>query len=292
MNKNGFTLIYLLVIIIFICLLGFTLYKVFYPIDSSSLKPITNIEEPINLKNKNDLKNEQNLIENNKVTPTPYYKGYIITPFPDFSEQAPKSETKYDKLSWLIFEDKQMGLKFKHPKQWGVPKVIFREGSDAGTLYSVTFPNSTFQVGGTSREFSEGRGATVFDFNGFGNKLFWENAQELCQDQDFFECKIENEKILLINGASCYEDYRVIPTLSKILIVDRPGKIISGLVFGGEFADESYLKPAYDWFCNLDNEDTNYISIFNDALRQRRLNLETMANLDLFEEVFKTVEFF
>ncbi len=211
------------------------------------------------------------------VRPTP-----II--LPDWTKESIKPRNIFDLTKWKLYEYPKVGLRFKYPPQWGNPETVFQRG-DTGWYFQIHFTNnSLFKVGGTSKDFSAGRSSDWTDFNGFGNRrLFGISTQNICEGQLF--CQKNGLNVHVVTNVH-QEDCLGMPgyMFKRLMFLDRPNNIISGLAFGGGFIFPEYPE---DLICS-GSERT--IQSFRQAILDRRLNGESMINFDLYEKVFETVE--
>lgn len=208
--------------------------------------------------------------------------------------------------NWKVFRDSSVGISFKYPPEWGMPKITFRKSLDGSDfLFHVVFPNSPFRVGGTSADFEEGREGSWTDFNGFGHNpnslFFWDNPQKLCDNKDWLKCDIgQNNEVDFLSGARCVQ-LASISSFERIKFIDRPTRQITGLAFGGYFLSDKFLEnfstliPAghrqSNW-CDIstDNMIPAEVKMMNDKVKSKNLDAESLKNLDTFEKVFETIE--
>lgn len=101
--------------------------------------------------------------------------------------------------NWKTYENKEIGISFKYPSEYGDFNLTIRNGGYSGKIYTGEFPNNKFFfVGGVTNDFSAGRGGYFTDFVSYsyeGDKYYYygpgpATAKEL----------LEPDKILYIDG--------------------------------------------------------------------------------------------
>ena len=212
-------------------------------------------------------------------TPTPS--------LPDFSKEPVKPRTNVDISNWLTFDDPQVGLRFKYPPEWGKTNTQIEKGSK-GSKYMIYFDNLEFKfmIGGSSVDYSVGRGSDVNDFVGFNHNVWPYTADDICNDIGVLFCQKIGNTVQVLYGIKCSaQECNPYTWYARYMYVDRPNKNkFQGLVFGGNF-----LSPYLNTLV-MDNQTPRVIRQINKALLDRRLDEETIKNLDTYEKVFETVE--
>lgn len=219
-------------------------------------------------------------------SPSPNQQSLVLD-FSALEAELVKPKNEIDTSNWSQFEDKLVKVRFLYPSSWGKPQTNFNRG-ETGWFYRVYFPNSSFSFGGTSPDFSAGRGGSFVDFNGFshqGHKLFWDNAETLCQTDDLISCQISDNKVFVTSGISCGPV--ALGSGARILLVDRPGEQISGLAFGGSFLSIAYSSITQA-LCQVDDQKSK--ERFNNLIKERRLDTESIRNLDTINKVIETIK--
>lgn len=74
------------------------------------------------------------------------------------------------------------------------------------------------------------------------------------------------------------------------MFVDRPTKLISGLVFGGEFLSSSYDSMADNICIEVGNTNKQLVKDLEQMIVEKNLDTESIKNLDTLEKVFETIE--
>ena len=225
----------------------------------------------------------------NSAIPSPSLKPQsLVLDFSALEAESIKSKSEIDTSNWNQFEDKLIKVRFLYPSAWGTPSTSFNRG-ETGWFYRVYFSNSSFTFGGTSPDFSAGREGSFADFNGFsqqGHRLFWDSAETVCQSKDLVSCQISGKQVFVTSGAtSCGPS--IWGSGSRILLEDRPGEQISGLGFGGSFLSTAYSSITQA-LCQVD--DQNSRDRFNKLIKERRLDAESIKNLDTIDKVFETIK--
>lgn len=226
-------------------------------------------------------------LNNSIPSPSPNQQSLVLD-FSALEAETIKPKSEIDTSNWNQFEDKLIKVRFLYPSAWGKPQTTFNRGG-TGWFYRVYFPNSSFSFGGTSPDFSAGRGGSFIDFNGFshqGHKLFWDSVDALCDSKDVVSCQISGKQVFVAIGVtSCGTS--IWGSGSRVLLVDRPGEQISGLAFGGSFLSTAYSSITQA-LCQVD--DQNSRERFNKLIKERRLDAESTKNLDTIDKVFETIK--
>lgn len=215
-----------------------------------------------------------------------------------FSSELPKARTAFDLTTWKEFSDSRIGLKFKYPSDWGVPDTVFTspEKTDAckatGHLYTLTFPHSSFRVGGESLDYSTecGRGRGINDLYYFSG--FTSCSQSRYQQTNLLFCQVLGNKLHLLSSYNYWSEDTYVGNYYRLLFINqKTNRYSGGIALGGPFFS-SELNQKISLMCKQDDEvcQEKYYSLIDKATLDRKLDKQSMATFDTFEKVFETVE--
>lgn len=248
-------------------------------------------------------KQKASLVENvtktdkNEVTKyNPLEKSVEPTPTiipPDYSAESAKTRTVFDLSMWKTYENTEIGLRFKYPSEWGRPKgelstcdnpELCSNDGEPATTFLLKFPNSEFQIGGGSKNFTPHRGTNILhDFTGFST---WYSPEEVCKIPWFIFCQQTDNKVNYVSTPACtWEPYSGFG-YERVLLIDLPNKKVNGLAFGGDFIPKGLMDYP---FISCDEQTKKVVG---NAIISRKLNSEIMKSFDTFEKVFETIEIY
>jgi len=217
---------------------------------------------------------------------SPTQSTIFPTTFPilePFTPQSRVPRTQFNLSEWKTFEYPPVAMRFKYPPEWGNPDSKYLPG-ETGFSFLVRFPNSSFVVGGTSKDYSAGRGGRFSDFNGFGNKFWWKETKNICSSETIF-CQTTATSAHIVT-TSTREGPSLFPSYARLYFTNRSGQTISGLAFGGSFLSPKLKKYTSDF--QISNYETERKS-FDAAVIERKLDDISMEQFDEFEKVFETI---
>jgi hypothetical protein len=225
--------------------------------------------------------------------------------FQDLLNETVKPITQIDLSSWKVFEDKQVGIRFKYPPDWGEPQSELRNLNnpsteyppESGWVFYVMFSNNNnINITGGSNDFMRAIGGCTFI--GFGTEKY-PSAQQYCElTKDYvIYCQPIKENLHILSGFNSgigSECHHSLP-YNRIYFLNRPNKLISGIEFGGQFLSPRYYgsngssKYSLEEFLKAANNDK---SIVNKLVLDRKLDAESIKNYDAIEKLFETIEEF
>ncbi len=238
-----------------------------------------------NLQTDTDSNNNEVLIMTSQPTPT-------IVP-PDFSDKPVQTRNQFDLSSWKTFNNEEVGLQFKYPSDWGTPKVNYNfchnkplcsTDNQPAAVFRLEFPNSSFTIGGASKNFSPSRGTNMlYDFPGFGR---WkkEDLVKFCATPWFINCTNTDDIVHYTTTPACMGEPGSGFGYERVMLLSRSSGSINGLAFGGKFIPDDIGSPYHT--C----DDVVEKSVGN-AILARKLSPSIMKTFDLYEKVFETVSF-
>jgi len=241
------------------------------------------------------------------VTPTPTIQPInsisINTPSPSGSTQdkeilalfneKPKSRTVINVETWKIFEDKTVGIRFKYPPEWGEAHSDFQDINDklnnppltTGWVYYIQFSNhDRIYISGASKDMSQPRGGC--SFRGFETIKF-PTPQKYCNNsKDTIYCQPAGNGLHVLTGTNNASKTQCIEydPLKRIYYLNRPSKIISGIVFASDFLSNKYDLEKMLALIEGNNDKINALVL------ERRLDTESISNYDTLEKLFETIE--
>ena len=145
------------------------------------------------------------------------------------SNTKPSSQIP-DQSEFATFKNDKIGIEFQYPKEWGDLSLSFKKGSNSGEKFEGLFgsvDNTWIEVGGVTKDFSEGRGSVFTDFDGY-------TVSELKKYEP-------NSTIKLLSGqqAVLLENKEISMVLSKsdrAVLINLPGPTFYGIAF-------KYVRP-------------------------------------------------
>lgn len=230
-------------------------------------------------------------VSHHAVTPT----GFLLPtarptfiPFPNFSTNSSQLRNTFDTSTWQQYDNSEIGLRFKYPPEWGTPSITYRKGQVSGMYYRLSFSHSRFMVSGETSDFADlPRDGDPTDFKGFsdiGDTYAWLNPKTFCQQDYFAFCQIASNKADVIQEPAFIFPYY------RLAYINRPGKAIGGLRFGGDFLSPEMDKLTWGFQDSRGEYRRAHIKDFDTAILQRKLDQQSMYIFDQYEKVFETIE--
>lgn len=217
--------------------------------------------------------------------PTQNLKATTKPSLPNFSNNPIQDRIIFDMSTWTTYEQKEIGLTFKYPKEWKIKTDSYTStnplkgvcnNSVSCNEFELVF-DSGFEVYGKSPNYYPG----MQEIDEYG---FWANpTDDFCKKKLYgyvLHCQTVNNvtDITRISLPVIFYDY------ARFHLVKLSNKNLSGLTFGGTIGAydllEKYDKGEYD---------SRIITLFNKALLERKLPKEIMYNFDLYEKIFETI---
>ncbi len=235
--------------------------------------------------NKQDRGAINNRIAEGLLTPNP-----SITP-PDFSNETIKPRNSFDVSRWELYVNDEVGLRFRYPPEWGKPNgglnscdnpEICSDNDLPAKTFLLKFPNSKFQIGGGSKNYTPHRGTNIlYDYTGFTK---WYSPERICKTPWFIFCQQAENKINYVSVPACGGEPGSGFGYERVLLVNLPNNKVNGLAFGGDFIPKNLMTGP---LASCDNQTKSRIG---EAVIARKLNEEIMKSFDTFEKVFETIE--
>jgi hypothetical protein len=293
--KNVFILLIIavtvLVLLLTIFFLGIMQADRHSQIEQKKLQDQINYQLELNKKLKND-----QIKLNAQISTTPLPTNKPTPSLEDVTKllnETPKPRTQFDLSTWKTFEDKEVGIRFKYPQEWGEATrtlINNKQPTDSnGWSYDIRFSNNDrFDVLGSSKDFVLEVGGIIFKGFGFGEYEF-KSPEHFCIHNDVYliYCQPENTSLQVLTGANIrrWGPSPVISSFNRLYFYDRPTKLISGLQFRSEF-----LSSEYDPLPKLDSDKKRNEQLLNNLVLERKLDTESIRNYDTIEKVFETIE--
>jgi hypothetical protein len=221
------------------------------------------------------------------------------------SNETVKARTQFDLSTWKTFEDKEVGIRFKYPKEWGIIERIYDtphctkenqtecDGYGYGVSFSLndTSLKNNFYVDGISNNFVRGRGGCAF--HGF-EKSGYITPSQYCEKYQFVNiyCQPINNGLQVLTGNKIDPNNNDVECnysnlFTRSFFLDRPTKLITGLRFSGTFLSSNYSFASQYRREDPNNSDMSFVS---DLIIKRKLDNESIKNFDEIEKLFETIE--
>lgn len=197
----------------------------------------------------------------------------------------PVPETKIDTSDWKIYENKDVGIRFKYPEEYEpLREKIRREGPDephlTGVVFSISSNNYAFGLSGVSKDYSyPSDGPVFFGTDGTLNNFY--NA--FCDPDDVIYCELNEKTINYLNGSACN---RMRSPYSREFAIDLPD---NNLV-GGLHSSYSFLSPEYKSIVSCLSKDAALREKLYDYVATRALDEQSIKNLDTYNAVIDSIE--